>query len=73
MRGLLGHRKQREGQILRLLAADVHAIPDMVAKMYVGIDPRLFPAAERSVLAHLIDLRGRGLVIGDGETWKAAT
>lgn len=72
VRGLLGHRKQREGQILRLLAADVHAIPDMVAKMYVGIDPRLFPAAERSVLAHLIDLRGRGLVIGDGDTWKAA-
>ena len=73
VRGLLGHRKQREGQILRLLAADVHAIPDMVAKMYVGIDPRLFPAAERAVLAPLIDLRGRGLVIGDGETWKAAT
>ena len=71
VRGLLGHRKQREGQILRLLDADVHAIPDMVAKMYVGIDPRLFPAAERSVLAHLIDLRGRGLVIGDGETWRA--
>ena len=57
---------------LRLLAAEVHLIPDMVAKMYVGIDPRLFPAAERSVLAHLIDLRGRGLVIGDGKTWKAA-
>ena len=73
VRGLLGHRKQREGQILRLLAADVHLIPDMVAKMYVGIDKRLFPAAERSVLAHLIDLRGRGLVIGDGETWRAAT
>lgn len=73
VRGLLGHRKQREGQILRLLAADVHMIPDMVAKMYVGIDPRLFPAAERSVLAHLIDLRGRGLAIGDGETWRAAS
>ena len=72
VRGLLGHRKQREGQILRLLAAEVHLVPDMVAKMYVGIDPRLFPAAERSVLAHLIDLRGRGLVIGDGETWRAA-
>lgn len=70
VRGLLGHRKQREGQILRLLGADVHLIPDMVAKMYVGIDPCLFPAAERSVLAHLIDLRGRGLVIGDGETWR---
>lgn len=73
VRGLLGHRKQREGQILRLLAAEVHALPDMVTKMYAGLDPRLFPAAERSVLAHLIDLRGRGLVIGDGESWKTAT
>lgn len=72
VRGLLGHRKQREGQILRLLKADVGAIPDMVAKMYVGVDPRLFPAAERSVLAHLIDLRGRGLVMGDDDQWKIA-
>ena len=72
VRGLIGHRKQREGQILRLLAAGPRGIPAMVAKMYAGIDPRLFPAAERSVLAHLIDLRGRGVVIGDGEAWKRA-
>ncbi|MES2755007.1 MAG: MBL fold metallo-hydrolase [Pseudomonadota bacterium] len=72
VRGLLGHRKQREGQILRLLAADVTTIPDMVAKMYVGIDPRLFPAAERSVLAHLIDLRGRGLVEGGEGAWRSS-
>jgi glyoxylase-like metal-dependent hydrolase (beta-lactamase superfamily II) len=72
IRGLLGHRKQREGQILRLLRGDVTAVPAMVGKMYVGLDPRLFPAAERSVLAHLIDLRGRGLVIGDGDEWRIA-
>lgn len=72
VRGLLGHRKQREGQILRLLKADITAIPEMVGKMYVGIDPRLVPAAARSVLAHLIDLRGRGLAIGDGDHWKLA-
>lgn len=72
VRGQLGHRKQREGQILRLLAADVGEVPDMVAKMYVGLDPRLHGAAARSVLAHLIDLRGRGLAIGDGEHWRAA-
>ena len=72
VRGLLGHRKQREGQILRLLRADIGAVPDMVAKMYVGVDPRLHAAAERSVLAHLIDLRGRGLVTGDETHWKIA-
>ncbi len=69
VRGMIGHRKQREGQILRLLRDEPRAIPDMVARMYVGIDSRLFPAAERSVLAHLIDLRTRGLAIERGETW----
>src|SRR5690606_23599900 len=59
VRGLIGHRKQREGQILRLLQADVVAVPDMVARMYAGLDPRLNGAAGRSVLAHLIDLRAR--------------
>lgn len=72
VRGLLGHRKQREGQILRLLKAGEGHLPDLVAKMYVGLDDRLVGAAKRSVLAHLIDLRGRGLVLGDGEDWRDA-
>ncbi len=70
VRGLIGHRKQREGQILRLLAAEPRGIPAMVAKMYAGIDPRLFPAAERSVLAHLYDLRDRGVVSEESGTWR---
>ena len=72
VRGMLGHRKQREGQILRLLRASSETIPAMVARMYVGIDPRLFSAAERSVLAHLIDLRQRGQVRETGDLWSAA-
>lgn len=72
VRGMLGHRKQREGQILRLLRSAPATIPDMVARMYVGLDPRLFPAAERSVLAHLIDLRDRDLVTDDSALWSAA-
>ncbi|WP_010217274.1 MBL fold metallo-hydrolase [Sphingomonas sp. PAMC 26621] len=72
VRGMLGHRKQREGQILRLLRAAPASVPAMVSRMYVGIDPRLFPAAERSVLAHLIDLAQRGLVREDGDAWMAA-
>lgn len=72
VRGMIGHRKQREGQILRLLSAQPQAIAAMVERMYVGIDPRLFPAAERSVLAHLIDLRDRGLVSLRGDAWEMA-
>ena len=70
VRGMLGHRKQREGQILRLLHDRPLAIPAMVERMYVGLDTRLVPAAERSVLAHLYDLQTRGRVIEEGETWR---
>ncbi|MEZ0495035.1 MBL fold metallo-hydrolase [Sphingomonas sp. IW22] len=73
VRGMLGHRKQREGQILRLLARAPADIAAMVDAMYVGIDARLKPAAERSVLAHLFDLRRRGAVTeGEGALWHAA-
>ncbi|QDX24945.1 MBL fold metallo-hydrolase [Sphingomonas suaedae] len=72
VRGMMGHRRQREGQILRLLDQRVGAIPDMVARMYVGLDPRLTGAAGRSVLAHLIDLGNRGLVRAEGEIWTRA-
>lgn len=72
VRGLLGHRKQREGQILRLLGRGPHDVPDMARRMYVGLDQRLLPAAERSVLAHLIDLERRGAVRRDDQFWRAA-
>lgn len=72
VRGLIGHRKQREGQILRLLGRDVGAIPDMVLQMYAGIDPQLHRAAGLSVLAHLIDLERRGIVSHDDALWSLA-
>jgi glyoxylase-like metal-dependent hydrolase (beta-lactamase superfamily II) len=70
VRGLIGHRRHREGQILRQLERGVGDIPAMVAQMYKGIDSRLHPAAGGSVLAHLIDLETRGLVYEDGGQWS---
>jgi len=70
VRHMLGHRKMREGQILRFL--DRHGpspIPAMVTSMYRGLDPRLHGAAGRSVLAHLLDLHRRGLVTQESERW----
>ena len=72
VRSMLGHRRLREGQILRLLENASVTIPAMVERMYVGVNPRLRPAAERSVLAHLLDLRQRGAVTSEGEMWCAA-
>ena len=70
LRGMLGHRKQREGQIVRALEKGPAAVPDMVAQMYVGLDPRLTKAAGASVLAHLLDLDRRGRVRAEGEVWS---
>lgn len=72
VRGMLGHRRMREGQILRLLdGVDARSVPEMVQHMYKGLDARLTGAAGRSVLAHLIDLERRGLVAPAGdEAWR---
>ena len=69
-RGMMGHRRQRENQILRLIGEDVTAIQAMVERMYVGLDKRLYGAAGRSVLAHLIDLETRQRVVADGAHWR---
>jgi glyoxylase-like metal-dependent hydrolase (beta-lactamase superfamily II) len=71
VRGMLGHRKQREGQILRLLREGSLALEEMTRRMYVGLDPRLVGAAQRSVLAHLYDLRARQRVSEEGELWRS--
>ncbi len=72
VRGLIGHRLQREKQILRLLGEQRRDIPDIVANAYPGLDPRLVPAAGGSVYAHLLDLQARGLVDRQEDRWTAA-
>jgi glyoxylase-like metal-dependent hydrolase (beta-lactamase superfamily II) len=72
VRHLMGHRMQREKQILKLVGEGAGAISDIVAQAYPGLDPRLVGAAGMSVLAHLVDLERRGLVQRSGETWTAA-
>ncbi|MEQ1551784.1 MBL fold metallo-hydrolase [Sphingorhabdus sp.] len=72
VRGMIGHRRMRERQILNLLEQGPQAIPDMVTEMYKGLDHRLKGAAGRSVLAHLVDLEKQGRVALDGEAWQLA-
>ena len=69
VRGMIGHRMQRERQILKRLDAGDRTISEIVAAAYPGLDPRLVPAAGGSVLAHLRDLERRRMVeSGEGET-----
>jgi glyoxylase-like metal-dependent hydrolase (beta-lactamase superfamily II) len=72
VRGMIGHRRQREGQILRRLAEGSRTIPELVATMYAGLDPRLVRGAGGSVLAHLLDMEARGLVVAEGDEWRSA-
>jgi glyoxylase-like metal-dependent hydrolase (beta-lactamase superfamily II) len=72
VRHLVGHRMQREKQILKLIVERSRRIPDIVASAYPGLDPRLTTAAGGSVLAHLVDLERRGLVERQEDAWKAA-
>jgi glyoxylase-like metal-dependent hydrolase (beta-lactamase superfamily II) len=66
VRHVMIHRRTRESSILRWLEKGEGDIPNLVSKIYVGLDPRLTGAAGLSVLAHLEDLVARGLVATDG-------
>jgi glyoxylase-like metal-dependent hydrolase (beta-lactamase superfamily II) len=72
VRHLVGHRLQREKQILKLVRERPREISDIVANAYPGLDPRLTAAAGGSVFAHLLDLERRGLVERRGDAWTAA-
>jgi hypothetical protein len=73
VRGMIGHRRQRARQILKLLGQRAQAIPELVPVVYKGIDARLWPAAGQSVKAHLLDLERRGLVIRSEGAWTIPT
>ncbi|MCC3862446.1 MBL fold metallo-hydrolase [Pseudemcibacter aquimaris] len=64
---LYGHRLRREKEIIRAIEDDANTIKDIVLKIYVTIDERLYPAAARTIYAHLIRLVGLEQVICDGE------
>lgn len=68
IRGIITHRKMREGQILEHLKGGSETIDELVSHMYKSVDKRLHPAAARSVLAHLIAMTDDGRVSCDGET-----
>ena len=66
VRALKAHRDMREAAIIERLRAGDRTLPELVEHIYVGLDPRLAPAAALSALAHLEDLFARGIVASDG-------
>ena len=69
VRGMMGHRMQRERQILKLVRDGHGTVAEIVAAAYPALDPRLVPAAGGSVSAHLIDLEARGLAHHMEDRW----
>ncbi|MFV0245783.1 MAG: MBL fold metallo-hydrolase [Qingshengfaniella sp.] len=59
---LIAHRRQREAQISAALATRPHTAADLTLAIYDDVPPALLPAAQRNVLAHLIDLTERGTI-----------
>ncbi len=62
VRAYLMHRKMRESAIFNCLESGDCFIPQIVPRIYRGLDSKLAPAAALSVLAHLEYLVERGLV-----------
>jgi glyoxylase-like metal-dependent hydrolase (beta-lactamase superfamily II) len=65
VRALAQHRRQREVSILAALQTGAETVPEVVGRVYVGLDPSLLRAAGLSTLAHLKDLGERGLIVSD--------
>lgn len=63
-RTLRVHRKGRESAILEAIAEGADNIDAVTARVYAELPTPMWPMAARNVLAHVIDLRGRGLVEG---------
>jgi glyoxylase-like metal-dependent hydrolase (beta-lactamase superfamily II) len=62
LRALAHHRRQREAAILQRIEAGDETIPQMVARIYEGVDRRLHGAAALMVFSHIEDLIARGMV-----------
>lgn len=62
----LEHRQERIDQILKALQSGPARIGDLVPRLYADVDPRLHPAAARSMLAAMIHLVRQGELAADG-------
>jgi glyoxylase-like metal-dependent hydrolase (beta-lactamase superfamily II) len=68
----LEHRQERIDQITTALQSGPAKISDLVPRLYADVDPKLWPAASRSMLAAMIHLVREGKLVADGETYRLA-
>ena len=68
---LLDHRLRREALLVASMAERPATANELTLRLYVGVDPRLVPAAERNVRAHLAKLAAEGRAAVDGDRWRS--
>ena len=73
LQDLIRHRQTREAQILSTLADGPSGIPALTSRVYQDIPSHLLPAAERNVLAHLLDLASRNQVSAEPALHPSST
>lgn len=66
MNHLMAHRRMREQQVLEALGERRLSAAQIADQTYANLSPSLRPAAGMNVLAHLLDLRMRGIVEAEG-------
>lgn len=66
------HREERERQVLGALMAGARSTAEVVASVYLDLDPALVPLATQSAAAHLRKLVDDGLVAETEDGWALA-
>lgn len=69
----IAHRHAREAQIVTCLKSGPATIQAMVPKMYAAVAKQLYPAAARSVFAHVLHMLQTGVVATDETPTLTAT
>jgi ribonuclease/clavin/mitogillin len=67
----IGHRAQREEQVLSFLSEKAYSIEDLATLIYPYLAPELIAMARESVLAHLHKLQVENRVVHEGGQWSA--
>ncbi len=72
MERYLWHRRQREEQILGVLANGAHGARQLLAAVYADVDDAVLGYAARSLQAGLEKLLEEGRIVARDETWELA-
>jgi glyoxylase-like metal-dependent hydrolase (beta-lactamase superfamily II)/8-oxo-dGTP pyrophosphatase MutT (NUDIX family) len=70
IRGLIAHRRAREAKVREALGAAPRTLAELVPVAYADTSRELWTLAERSLLAHLLDLAHRGEAVEEGDGWR---